>query len=79
MNATAQPINPGKLVERHQLAVQDPDWVRWSLIVIALSFISLFICLPLGLVIFKAFSKGLEAYWSALAQPDTLAAIRSVA
>ncbi len=76
MNATAQPINPGKLVERQQLALQDPDWVRWSLIVIALSFIGLFICLPLGLVIFKALSKGIEAYWEALYQPDTLAAIR---
>ncbi|MCX7100593.1 MAG: sulfate ABC transporter permease subunit CysW [Methylobacter sp.] len=79
MSTTAQPINPGKLVERQQLALQDPDWVRWSLIVIALSFIGLFICLPLGLVIFKALSKGIEAYWEALSQPDTLAAIRLTA
>jgi sulfate transport system permease protein len=45
------------------------------LIAIAVGFIGLFICLPLGLVIFHAFSKGLEAYWSALSQDDTLAAI----
>ncbi|MGZ5006930.1 MAG: sulfate ABC transporter permease subunit CysW [Methylobacter sp.] len=76
MSAATQPINPAKLVARPQRALQDPDWVRWSLIAIALSFITLFICLPLGLVIFKAFSKGVEAYWSALSQPDTVAAIR---
>ena len=42
----------------------------------ALSFIFLFLCLPLGLVIFQAFSKGFGAFWSALSQPDTLAAIK---
>ena len=76
MNAITQAVNPAKLVERRQPALQDADWVRWSLIAIALSFIGLFICLPLGLVIFKALSKGMEAYWSALSEPDTLAAIK---
>ena len=65
-----------RLVEHQPQALQDPDWVRWSLVAIAVSFISLFICLPLGLVIFQAFSKGLETYISALTQDDTLAAIR---
>ena len=46
------------------------------MITIAVSFIGLFICLPLGLVIIKAFSKGVDAYSSALYQPDTLSAIR---
>jgi len=76
MSAVTQPINPVKLVARQQPALQDADWVRWSLIAIAVSFIGLFICLPLGLVIVKALSKGVEAYWAALSEPDTLAAIR---
>ena len=75
MNAITQPINPARLVAPQQQALQDADWVRWSLIAIAVSFISLFICVPLGLVIFQAFSKGVEAYWSALSQDDTVAAI----
>jgi sulfate transport system permease protein len=75
MNAITQPINPARLVVPQQQALQDPDWVRWSLIAIAVCFISLFICLPLALVIFQAFSKGVAAYWSALSQVDTLAAI----
>lgn len=74
MNVIKLPV--AKLVVRQPQALQDPDWVRWGLIAIAISFISLFICLPLGLVIFQAFSKGLEAYWSALSQDDTLSAIR---
>ncbi len=61
---------------KQQQALQDPNWVRWSLIAIALGFITLFICLPLGLVIYQALSKGIEAYWAALTQADTLAAIR---
>jgi sulfate/thiosulfate transport system permease protein len=57
-------------------ALRDPDWLKYGLIAVALSFIFLFLCLPLGLVLFQAFSKGFEAFWSALSQPDTLAAIK---
>ncbi len=74
MNVIQLPV--AKLVARQPQALQDPDWVRWSLVSIAVCFIGLFICLPLGLVIVKAFSKGLEAYWTALSDPDTLAALR---
>ncbi len=56
--------------------IQDPLWVRLTLITTAIAFISLFICVPLGLVIFQAFSKGLTAYFTALSQPDTLSAIK---
>jgi sulfate transport system permease protein len=76
MSAITQPVNPAKLVEHQPLALQDADWLRWSLIAIAVSFISLFICLPMGLVIFKAFSKGIAAYWAALSEPDALSAIK---
>ncbi len=76
MNAVTQPINPERLVARQQQALQDADWVRWSLIAIAVGFITLFICVPLALVFIQAFSKGVEAYWSALSQADTVAAIK---
>ena len=75
MNAITQPLYKDKIVAQKR-ALQDPSWVKWSLIVITISFITLFICIPLGLVIFQAFSKGLTAYWSALSQPDTLSAIK---
>ncbi len=76
MSAITQAVNPAKLVEHQPLALQDADWLRWSLIAIAVSFISLFICLPMGLVIFKAFSKGIAAYWAAISEPDALSAIK---
>ncbi len=77
MNTHTIPHTSAKdTVVRQQHALQDPKWVRWSLITIALGFITLFICLPLGLVIYQALSKGIEAYWAALTQADTLAAIR---
>ena len=60
----------------HQSTLDDPKWVRWSLITIALGFIILFLCVPLLLVFIQAFSKGFAAYFSALNQHDMLAAMR---
>ena len=60
----------------HQTTLDDPKWVRWGLITIALGFIILFLCVPLLLVIIQAFSKGFAAYFSALNQHDMLAAMR---
>ena len=76
MSSLTQPINPARLVEHQSRALQDANWVRWGLIAIALGFITLFICVPLGLVIFQAFSKGIQAYGATLSQDDTLSAIK---
>lgn len=57
-------------------ALRDPDWLKYSAIATATGFVMLFLCLPLGLVVYQAFSKGFAAFWSGLAQPDTLAAIK---
>src|SRR5580693_2969589 len=50
--------------------------VRWILIGVALSFLALFIFLPLAIVFSQAFAKGIGVYWASLRQPDALAAIR---
>lgn len=57
-------------------ALQDSLWLRYSLTFIALAFITLFLCLPLILVMTEAFAKGISAYLSALTMPDTLSAMR---
>lgn len=57
-------------------ALQDPAWLRIGLSAIAIGFIVLFLCIPLGLVMVEAFAKGWQAYWSALRLPDTQAAMR---
>jgi sulfate transport system permease protein len=75
MSAIAYPVNEAKAVERPH-ALCDPDWVRWSLTAIAIGFIGLFLCLPLGIVMVEAFSKGWQTYWSALTQPDAQSAMQ---
>ncbi|MGD0960076.1 MAG: sulfate ABC transporter permease subunit CysW [Methylomonas sp.] len=56
--------------------VRDPRWVRWVLTVTAIFLIVVFLCAPLGLVLYQAFAKGWEAYLHALTQTDTVAAIQ---
>ncbi len=75
MNAIAT-TPPAIKNEPHRKALQDPDWVRWTLTAIALGFIGLFLCVPLILILVQAFAKGWQAYWSALIEPDNLAAIK---
>ena len=57
-------------------ALRDPQWVRWSLTGVAVGFIVLFLCVPLGLVLYQALAKGWQAYVHALSQPDALAALK---
>jgi len=75
MNAIVQPATAFNN-QAGQKALEDPNWVKLSLITIALGFIVLFLCLPLALVITKAFAQGWQAYWAALTEPDAQAAIR---
>ncbi|MFL6798846.1 MAG: sulfate ABC transporter permease subunit CysW [Xanthobacteraceae bacterium] len=49
---------------------------RITLIGIALAFFVLFLLLPLIVVFTEAFRQGLLAYWVAISEPETLAAIR---
>lgn len=57
-------------------AAQDPPLLRWSLTLLALGYLGLFLVLPLVTLFAGALSKGWEAYWAALLHPDTLAAVR---
>ena len=57
-------------------ARDDPAWVQSSVIVVTVIFLGAFVVLPLVHVFAQAFAKGLAAYFAALSDPDTLAAIR---
>jgi sulfate transport system permease protein len=50
--------------------------VRLTLIVAALLFLTLFLVLPLSIVLAEGFSKGAAAYAAALREPDALSALR---
>jgi sulfate transport system permease protein len=61
--------------ERAQ-ASHDPVWFRWLLVGTGLAFVGLFLLLPLVAVFGYALSEGLGAWWSAIAEPDAIAAMK---
>jgi sulfate transport system permease protein len=54
----------------------EPAPVRWALIAVAVTFLTVFVVLPLVVVFAEAFSRGAGAYLAALKEPEALAAIR---
>lgn len=57
-------------------ATSEPAWIRWTLIAIALAFLTLFLFVPLAAVFTEALRKGFDTYLSALVEPDALSAIQ---
>ncbi len=62
--------------DRARSVTTERRWVRVTLIVTAVVFLTLFLLLPLITVFVEAFRAGLNAYWAAITEPDALAAIR---
>jgi sulfate transport system permease protein len=50
--------------------------VRWTLVGVALAFLSLFLFVPLIAVFHEAFKKGWEVYLAAIVEPDALSAVK---
>lgn len=73
MTAITFPFSPAA---QKQQATQEPAWVRWSLIGLALVFLTLFLFIPLISVFYEAFRKGADVYFAAIADPDAVAAIK---
>ena len=57
-------------------ATSEAKWVRFVLIAITLSFLSLFLFIPLAAVFTEALRKGFDTYFAALVEPDALSAIK---
>jgi len=53
-----------------------PRWLRWSLIGLAVLAMLLLVLLPLVIVLASGFSEGLQVWWSALREPDAIAALK---
>jgi len=54
----------------------EPTFVRWLLIATAVTFLTVFVVLPLVVVFTEAFSRGITAYLAALSEPEALSAIK---
>ncbi|WP_269531156.1 sulfate ABC transporter permease subunit CysW [Chitinimonas sp. BJYL2] len=57
-------------------ATDEARWVRWTLIGLALAFLTLFLVIPLVSVFVEALRKGWQLYVEALIEPDARAAIQ---
>jgi sulfate transport system permease protein len=57
-------------------ATTEPAWVRWTLIGLAIAFLSLFLFVPLAAVFYEALKKGIEVYLAAIVEPDAVSAIK---
>ena len=56
--------------------MKDPTWLRLLLIGVALTFLALFVGLPVVTVFVEAFRNGARAYLDAIKEPETLSAIK---
>jgi sulfate/thiosulfate transport system permease protein len=59
-----------------RLPTQDHPAARWTLTLVALGFIGLFLVMPLAIVFHEALGDGISAALAAIREPDALAAIR---
>lgn len=55
--------------------IQDPLWVRWTLITITIGFVALFLALPVAIIFAEALKDGLKTYAIALKDPAAWSAI----
>lgn len=55
---------------------EEPGWVKYLLIGLALGWLALFLFVPLAAVFTEAFRKGTDLYFSAITDPDALSAIK---
>jgi len=55
---------------------EDPLWLKLVLGAVALGFIAVLLLLPLALVFREAFAGGFSAFWKAITEEDSLAAVK---
>ncbi len=73
VSAARAPSTPGR--GGAEVRVSEPFWLRGLLIGVALTFLALFLLVPLLLVFSEALDNGVRAYFAALVSPDALHAI----
>lgn len=66
----------GQTKYEKNFATQESPWVKWIVLVSALSFFAFFLLLPLIAVFVEALRKGIDVYWIALTDSDALSAVK---
>ena len=60
----------------HTPVTQEPRWLRYTLITVAIVYLALFLLVPLISIFYEALRQGVAVYWAAMTEPDALSAIR---
>jgi sulfate transport system permease protein len=68
--------NGPRTAPRVPAATLEPVWVRTTLIIVALAFLTLFLFVPLASVFAEALKKGWDAYIAAIVEEDAISAIK---
>ncbi|MET0348923.1 MAG: sulfate ABC transporter permease subunit CysW [Rhizobacter sp.] len=78
LNPTTVPetLSGGQVRRSALAATHEPVWVRWTLIGVALVFLTLFLFVPLVAVFVEALKKGWDVYLAAIVEPDAWSAIK---
>lgn len=61
---------------RIEAATDDPRWIRITLTLTTIAFLSLFLFVPLAAIFTEALRKGIGAYWQSITDPTAWAAIK---
>jgi sulfate transport system permease protein len=62
--------------QKSERGTEEPPFIKWTLITLALAFCAVFLVLPLLNVFVQALAKGWDFYWASLTHQDSWAAIR---
>src|SRR6266853_1957100 len=74
--ATTLSNQESEALKKSQRGTEEPPFIKWTLITVALAFSAVFLLLPLVNVFAQGLAKGWNYYWQSLAHPDSWAAIR---
>jgi len=61
---------------KNRRTIEDPWWIRTGLLFVAISFLVIFLLVPLITVFFAALQKGLGSYFATFSDPAAFAAIQ---
>jgi sulfate transport system permease protein len=64
------------MTPRFKKPTDDPLWLKLLLGFLAVGFIAVLLLLPLALVFKEAFAQGVGAFWAAISEPDSVAAVK---
>ena len=76
MANSAARLTPASPSGKTHTAARDPAWLKVLLLVVTVGFVGLFLVLPLAVIFFEAFRKGLTVYADAFQTRDSWQSIK---